>query len=206
MPHDVTFESLYREHFGYVWQTLRRLGSTADEVADATQDVFLIAYRKLPDFEQRSTLRNWLFGICYRHLLQRRRKAKRESRVARDPEDLPGSDPDQQTLVEHRQQQTILAEILDHLTVEQRAVFTLHEIEGLEGEAIAELLAVPRGTVYSRLRTGREAFWKVVQQRRAREEFERQARDAARPPRDPRQHGIPGADTPAVLSRLGVSR
>ena len=173
MSSAVRFEELYRAHFAYVWRTLCRLGWPREEVADAAQDVFLVAFRKLEQFEQRSSLRTWLFGICYRCTLARWRRADRHQ-VAPPAavEALPDRAPDQATVLETGQRRAVLETILEQLSVEQRAVFTLYEIEGLEGADIAEVLQIPIGTVYSRLRSAREVFWKAVARRQARERFE----------------------------------
>jgi hypothetical protein len=71
---------------------------------------------------------------------------------------------------ERRQAAEILESILDALPIEQRAVFTLFELDGMSGEAIAELLDIPLGTVYSRLRLAREAFQRSVTRLRARQD------------------------------------
>jgi RNA polymerase sigma-70 factor (ECF subfamily) len=174
LPFPLDFEALYRAHFTYVWRTLCRLGCPRDDLSDAAQDVFLVVYRKLPTFERRSTIPTWLFGICYRHMLGRRRGAVR--RLTAPPEtveQVADSSPDQSSVLERGQRQAVLEDILDQLSVEQRAVFTLHELESHDGNAIAEILGIPVGTVHSRLRSAREVFWKEVERRRARERFQR---------------------------------
>jgi RNA polymerase sigma-70 factor (ECF subfamily) len=166
----MTFEQLYDQHFAYVWKSLRRLGVPSSEAADATQEVFLIVHRKHAEFEGRSKVTTWLFGICYRVASVRRRTARRRPEVPHEAahEDRPGG-PDPGAEVERRQERAALERLLDSMSLEQRAVFTLYEIEGLEGDEIASLLELPRGTVYSRLRSAREAFWRTVTQMRARE-------------------------------------
>ena len=62
-------------------------------------------------------------------------------------------------------------DLLDELELSQRAVFTLFELDGLSGEEIAELLAIPLGTVYSRLRLARETFRRTLERQRAQEHF-----------------------------------
>ena len=47
----VSFVSLYREHFAYVWRALRRLGIRDADLPDLTHDVFVVVYRKLADFD-----------------------------------------------------------------------------------------------------------------------------------------------------------
>lgn len=166
----MTFEQLYDQHFAYVWRSLRRLGVPACDAADATQEVFLTVHRKYGEFEGRSKVSTWLFGICYRVASVRRRSARRRPEIPhemahedRPVEADPGAD------LERRQERAQLERLLDVMSLEQRAVFTLYELEGLEGEAIAALLELPRGTVYSRLRSARELFWRGVDQMRARE-------------------------------------
>jgi len=173
LPPAVPFEELYRAHFAYVWRTLCRLGCPRAELADATQDVFLVAFRKLDGFENRSTVSTWLFGICYRTTLARWRRAGRG--VIAEPaavEALADEAPDPAARLEASERRSALEAILDQLTLEQRAVFTLHELEGVEGSAIAEVLGIPSGTVYSRLRAARALFWRAVERHRARERFD----------------------------------
>ena len=57
-PPPPAFEEVYRTYFRYVWQTLRRLGVRDADAADAAQEVFLVVYRRLPDFEGRAKVAN----------------------------------------------------------------------------------------------------------------------------------------------------
>ena len=58
--------------------------------------------------------------------------------------------------------------MLDALPFEQRSVFVLFELEGFSGPEIAETLALPAGTVASRLRKAREMFHAALVRERAR--------------------------------------
>jgi RNA polymerase sigma-70 factor (ECF subfamily) len=72
---EMTFQEVYQEHFRFVWRSLRRLGVRESDVADAVQDVFVVVHRKIADFEGRSKVTTWLFGICLRVARDRRRLA-----------------------------------------------------------------------------------------------------------------------------------
>ena len=72
---------------------------------------------------------------------------------------------------ERHQGLELLESILDDLPLEQRAVFTLFELDAMRGDEIAELLAIPVGTVHSRLRLAREAFRQGLARRQARDRF-----------------------------------
>jgi RNA polymerase sigma-70 factor (ECF subfamily) len=60
----LTFAQVYETHFSFVWRSALRLGTPEANVADVVQDTFVVAYRRLPEFEARSSVRTWLFAIA----------------------------------------------------------------------------------------------------------------------------------------------
>jgi RNA polymerase sigma-70 factor (ECF subfamily) len=170
----VSFQEVYDEHFRFVWRSLRRLGVPECDVADAVQDVFLVVHRRLGEFEGRSKVTTWLYGICYRVARDRRRLAHVRRRADDDDgqvDERADERADVAAAAERRQGLALLEGILDEMPIEQRAVFTLFELDGLGGEAIAEMLVIPVGTVYSRLRIAREQFRKSLSRLQARDRF-----------------------------------
>jgi RNA polymerase sigma-70 factor (ECF subfamily) len=169
----MTFREVYDEHFRFVWRSLRRLGVSEADVPDAVQDVFLVVHRRLDDFEGRSKLSTWLFGISLRVARDRRRSAHARHVVADDGPIAERADEtaDVNAAAERKQGFELLETMLEEMPMEQRAVFTLFELEGLSGEAIAEMCEIPLGTVYSRLRIAREAFRKSLARHQARDRF-----------------------------------
>jgi RNA polymerase sigma-70 factor (ECF subfamily) len=166
----IDFRAVYDEYFDFVWRSLRRLGVASSDIADAVQEVFLVVHRRLSEFEGRARVTTWLYRICLRVASDRRRRAyvRREEPSdveALEPTDIAMSSEDQ--LVKDEELQ-LLENALGALSLEQRAVFTLFEFERLSGDDIAATLEIPLGTVYSRLRLGREAFHKVMQRELAR--------------------------------------
>jgi RNA polymerase sigma-70 factor (ECF subfamily) len=157
------FEAVYRAHFAAVWRTLRRLGVAHQDAPDAAQQVFVIAYRRRDGFEGRSTVKTWLLGIAYRVAADRRRRAP-ERREVLDAEAVTDLKVDPQPELEQRELIRLLDGVLDTLPLEQRAVFTMFEMEGLTGEEIATALSLPLGTVRSRLRLARQAFCRAAEQ------------------------------------------
>src|SRR6186713_2887600 len=69
------FAEVYESCAKLVWRNLRRLGVPEAALEDAAQDVFLVVHRRLSEFEGRSTLRTWIFGIVLRVAARHRRKA-----------------------------------------------------------------------------------------------------------------------------------
>ncbi len=134
----------------FVPQTLRYLGVPDGAVLDAAQDVLVVALRRLGDFEGRSTLRTWLYGICIRvaHDYRRRDRGNRELLVEQLPEvTLPA---EQERAVEQAEWRRRLTALLDQLDENQRAAFVLFEIQHLSMKEVADALGCPLQTAYFR--------------------------------------------------------
>src|SRR6185369_14121679 len=84
-----TLGDIYREHFDFVWRSLRRMGVPPTSMDDAAQDVFLVVHRKLAGFQGRSSVKTWLFGIVARVAHDHRRSEKRKGDPVRYEE--PGA-------------------------------------------------------------------------------------------------------------------
>lgn len=169
----MNFRQIYDEHFPLVWRSLRRLGVRESDVADAVQDVFLVVHRRLPEFEGRSKMSTWIFGICYRVAADRRKAARLNPAFTSDEPllETPDERADVAAEAERRQGLRKLEAILDEMPLEQRAVFALFELECMTGEDIARALDVPLGTVYSRLRLAREMFRRATSRFQAQNQF-----------------------------------
>ncbi len=153
----------------FVWRTLRRLGVPWCDLEDATQEVFVIAVRKLGEFEGRSSLKTWLFGIAH-HVAQRASGAAGRGRCEEFSDavvDLSGVSQEQ-ALARREAVRTLYA-ILDELDHEQRVVFVRAELEQLSAPEIAQITGAALGTVYSRLRAARREFDLALKRHRARE-------------------------------------
>jgi RNA polymerase sigma-70 factor (ECF subfamily) len=151
------WSALYDEHFDFVWRSLRRLGVPVSSLDDATQDVFVIALRREAEFEGRSAMKTWLFGIAWnvaRNLS--RSKVRREDPLPEVLVDVRHLG--QEEAAARAEAVQTLYELLDGLDEEKRAVFVMAELEELGAKEIAALVGVPENTVYSRLRAARSAF------------------------------------------------
>lgn len=156
---------IYDRHVAMVWRTLRALGVDEAAVDDAVQDVFIVVHRKLGQFEGRSALSTWIYGIARRVASQYRRRRRVDgdpARLAREVE--PGPSPRED--VERRQAARLVMELLAELDEDKREVFVLMELEQLPAPVVAELLGIPVNTAYSRLRLARARFEAALARRR----------------------------------------
>jgi len=171
-PSEIRFEDVYDQHFDYVWRSLRRLGVPREHVDDAVQDVFVVVHRRLGDFEGRSKLATWLFGITLRVARSHRRKAAKAALVEPlDDEHVPAhprARPD--AVAASSEAWRVVEAFLDQLDEGKRAVFVLVELEERTAPEVAEVLGLPLNTVYSRLRAARKQFESAVKRHRASEE------------------------------------
>jgi RNA polymerase sigma-70 factor, ECF subfamily len=169
-----SFEAVYEECFPFVWRSVKRMGVAESAVDDVCQEVFLVAYRRLPEFEGRSSIRTWVFGIVlnvvqvHRRTLHRKSPAHRATGELVDPDTLPadGGPHHQATL---QQAARVAHEILEQLDEDKRAVFILAELEELPATEIAEAVGANIHTVYARLRAARAEFARAARRYRARD-------------------------------------
>lgn len=149
-------------HFDPLWRFLRRLGIAEADVDDAIQEVILVLARKLTLVDPGSE-RSFVFSTAFRVASDMRKRLKRRREVDEASlADVPSSARDPEALA-HAQRMTVLfGQVLGQLSLEQRAVFVLYELEEFTMAEIAQALELPMGTVASRLRRGRETFERLA--------------------------------------------
>lgn len=147
---------VYGEHYGFVWRSLRRLGVPDRAVDDAVHDVFVVAARRLREFEGRSAITSWLFSVAV-HVAKHQRRAiarhkRRQEALAREAD---ATTPPRDAFAQHDAVQMLHA-LLDRLHDDLRHVFILMELEQMTGREVAQILGVKVATAHSRLRLARE--------------------------------------------------
>jgi len=170
------FGAVYEACFSFVWRSVRRLGVEEAAVDDVVQEIFMVVHRRLADFESRSSLKTWIFGIALRVVRDHRRTLKRKRLDASARADVTDLDSiaDARETSPHEamakaQAVKVLHDLLDELEDEKREVFVLAELEQMSAPQIAEAIGQNVNTVYSRLRAARVAFDQAVLRMRARE-------------------------------------
>lgn len=162
---DASFRVVYRDHFQLVWRGLKRLGVTEASLEDAVQDVFLIVYRRWHDFEGRSQLKTWIYGIAVRIAKDYRRAEARRSRRVQRLAELTAAEPDSTApadQAERREANRLCYRALGSLGDEERAVFVLVELEELSVREVATALQLHVRTCQRRLKSARRTFERAV--------------------------------------------
>lgn len=154
--------AIYRAHQDYVARVLHHCGLEPDLVDDALQDVFLVVHRRLVDFDGRTAIRNWLYGIAKRVASDYRRGTRRGSRrlvLVGDDEEHLRTDAQGGARYEAAH---IVEQFLQRLDEDKRRVFLLAELEGMTAMEISQLDGINVNTVYARLRAARLAFERTI--------------------------------------------
>lgn len=156
---------IHHQHADFVWRTLQRLGVRDQDIEDVLQEVFVVVHRRLGSFDGSSRMTTWLFGICMRSAAAYHRRAfrRRERPVAEVPERATPYDDNPERVASARQARERLRDVLDRMDLDKRAIFVMFEIDEVPCEAIAEMLSIPIGTVYSRLHAARKEFAKALE-------------------------------------------
>ncbi len=151
-------------HFDFVWRNLRRIGTSAADADEFTQEAFVIASRRLGDIFPHAE-RSFLLTTALRIASTHRRGASREqARIELSSRITPEPPPSPEDALSERQARARLDEILAAMDLDLRAVFVLYELEELTAPMIAELLELKLGTVSSRLRRAREFFKELTRE------------------------------------------
>lgn len=171
---ETAFDWLVNHYHGPVYSLiLGMLGDTAD-AADASQEVFLKAFKGIRSFRQGSSLKTWLYRIAIREALNHRRWFKRHLQknisIDAEPEegvapieieDLSATPFDQ--LAAHEIQVAVQGALQQVPEVFRSAVI-LRDLEGLSYEEVAEVLDCSVGTVKSRILRGRRTLKEILEQ------------------------------------------
>ncbi len=149
----------FRDHGAFIGRVVLRLMGDGPHVDDLVQETFVVAYRKRENFEGRSSLRTWLYGIASNLCLRKRRTLKRFSNFkTRLQQELPPPSVQPDATLEQKAAIASVHRALTKLNFKQREVFVLFELEELEGKEIAAMLGIAEGTVWTRLHKARKVF------------------------------------------------
>ncbi|MBI5512737.1 MAG: RNA polymerase sigma factor [Deltaproteobacteria bacterium] len=149
----VAFRELYNAHRRRVTRLVARLAGPRRDLDDLVQEVFLQVFRSLPGFRRESRFSTWLHRVAVNVVLMHLRAQR--CRVQASVE-LPQEHPDHGqdsplAQAERHERQRALYRLLDRLSEKKRAVFILHDLEGLPPQEVATLVGSNVLTVRTRL-------------------------------------------------------
>lgn len=141
-------ERFVRTHYESLLRFALCLTKSQTDAEDLTQQALLRAIQKIDRYGGQSSIKTWLHAILFREFTKWRRSLRRLVTLRKD-HPLVGCE-----FAQLREAQVIL-DALDSLDPIHRATFVLHEVQGFDISEVASALAIPEGTVKSRLHHAR---------------------------------------------------
>lgn len=153
------FESLLLRHEARVLRVLRFLRVPPGDIEDVAQEVFIRVFRHLNGYRPGRSFEGWIYRMTVNAAHDQRRRAGRmaaeEGAWSDDAATAPDPNPDPAELAGQEELRRRLERALDTLTERERAVFVVHEIEGLETRDVARALGISSITVRRHLSRAR---------------------------------------------------
>ncbi|MEO9077763.1 MAG: sigma-70 family RNA polymerase sigma factor [Rhodanobacter sp.] len=153
------FQRLYRLHAGRVYGAIHRLaGYDHARAEDLTQDAFVRAWQKLPDFRHESAFGTWLYRLAVNVALMDLRARGANPVSMLDDDHLPDVGDTPFCAAEREELERAIAQ----LPPRARAVLVLHDIEGWKHEEIGRELDMAIGTSKAQLHRARRLLRKIL--------------------------------------------
>jgi RNA polymerase sigma-70 factor (ECF subfamily) len=142
-------------HLNDLFRTATRILGDKSRAEDVTQEVYLQAWKSFRRFEPGTNCRAWLFKILFHCVSHHRRQWFRFPLLKETEEFIEANLTSPEPVPEHLADEDILA-ALDRIPADFRAVVLMVDVEEFAYKEASEILAIPIGTVMSRLSRGRK--------------------------------------------------
>jgi len=172
---DLHLASLYAAHANDVRRWVLRIAGPSVDADDIVHEVFIVAQRRLHEFRGDAKLTTWLYRITAFVSLRQLRKQRVRGTVHGLTSDLADQvaslEPTPCEQLEEKQKAETVHAALESLDSKHRDVLILFELDGHNGEEIADLTSTKLATVWVRLHRGRARFRKRMQELQTNEEM-----------------------------------
>jgi RNA polymerase sigma-70 factor (ECF subfamily) len=153
------FNELVCRHQDRIFTAISRFCGNSEDASDITQRAFINAFRKIHEFKNDAAFSTWIYRIAFNQAISFRRENRRPSVSLYSKEDElihePTDDRGPGESLEARETQKKVQQALDLLEEDDRQIILLKDLQGCSYDDIAQILAIPKGTVRSRLHRAR---------------------------------------------------
>ena len=155
--------------FASLYNFAQWLTQNREEAEDLVQETYLKALRGIGSFEAGTNFRAWMFRILRNSFLTSKTGLRVTKTVALDEENeglgLPADPETPESILLDRKSQELVQQAMETLTLPFREVVLLCDVEEMSYQEAAETLAIPIGTVMSRLSRARKALRAALQEK-----------------------------------------
>ena len=157
---EAAIERLVREYETGVFRLALSIVGDPAEANEVMQETFLSALRALPSYQEKKSLKAWLYTIALNHSRSHLRKRKIIERLQSTLTpifriEIEKQDSPEEAMIQNEKEIAIWRS-LNQLDDRHRIVVILRYFQELPVSEISEILSVNEGTIHSRLHTARE--------------------------------------------------
>ena len=157
------FESAAMPLFDQLYNFAHWLTGDRTDAEDLVQETYAKALKGFKSFEEGTNMRAWMYRILRNTFLTSRAGLKAQSMAALDDDDteldvVMSHSMTPEVLLLQRENEQKVMDALASMPVHYREIVLLNEIEEMSYKEIAQVLAIPMGTVMSRLARARKVL------------------------------------------------
>jgi RNA polymerase sigma-70 factor (ECF subfamily) len=154
------WETIVRQHWRKVFNVAYKFVGRHEEAEDLTQDIFLKIFKALHTFDRRANFQTWIISISRNLCIDHYRSVRKERQTIAREVDTANLQPASKergpyAFAEHQDLRLLLRQALETLPETLRTAVILRDLQELSYQEIADRLALPEGTVKSRINRGR---------------------------------------------------
>ena len=153
-----------------IYNTAVSIVQQEEDAEDITQDVFVTLCEKIKEFREESALSTWLYRITVRKALDHEKRKLRHKRggflqriFSVNEYEEPVNFDHPGIVLDNKEQAAVLFKAIKKLPVKQRVAFTLHKMEGLSYQQIAEIMDTSLFATESLLVRSKNNLKKILQ-------------------------------------------
>ncbi len=140
-----------------------RIVDNADDAEEVTQDVFMKAFRNLSKFDGRSSFPTWLYRIAYNEAISHSRSGRQREELFDESQLRCVSDAQIDIVLESDDPRVAaLPDALERLSVDERALVTLHYFEEIPLKEIAKIMGIMESAAKVRLMRTRRKLYVLI--------------------------------------------
>lgn len=151
----LAYEKLVKLYQNKVYNTCYSFLKQSDVAEDQTQEVFILIFNSIHNFEEKSSLKTWIYRITVSRCLDYLRAQNRQKRKSTGflslfglAQEIPSNnDFTPYEHLENKEYAKIIAETLDSMKDKYKTVFVLKYMEGMSQKEIAEILEISEKAV-----------------------------------------------------------
>ena len=160
-----TFEDLALPLFDQLYNFAHWLTQDTAEAEDLVQETYAKALRGFTSFQAGTNFRAWMYRILRNSFLNSKTGLKATVAFDEEAHETAVNSPNPESLMIEQANREMVRQALTQLSVPFREILLLCEVEEMSYEEIAQALAIPLGTVMSRLFRARKALRSLLEQK-----------------------------------------